>query len=78
MMLTRIQIDHILKVYEEVGPDAARELAPRYGVRPTYVRKLASKHGVKAKRKGPRLYRRIPDHLDPRWKWAEQRGVVTV
>lgn len=76
MILTRTAIDHILQVYGEQGPSAARALAPRYGVKPTYIRKLAAKHGVRAKLKSKPGRRRAPDHLDPRWHWAISRGAV--
>ncbi len=76
--LTRVGLDHILKIYAEEGPAAARLLAPQYGINPKYVRNLASVHRVKAKLKHPPVskYKRYPDAIDPRWKWAIERGPV--
>lgn len=70
-ILTKDALNHILDTYETLGPAAARELAPGYGINPKYVRKLACVHGVKAKRKGWRVRRE-----DPRWQWARERGAV--
>lgn len=78
MILARQAIDHILQVYAEQGPAAARALAPHYGVKPTYIKRLAYKCGVKAKRKGPPPRKRPPYHLDPRWKRALEVGEVVI
>jgi len=92
MFLTKPQLNHILKVYAEVGGDAARELAPRYGIKPVYVKKLASIHGVKVKRKeakGPReskkrinweqfKFNKTHDAFNPRWEKAIKSGPVLV
>lgn len=69
-ILTKEAINHLLDVWANVGPDEARALAPRYGVKPAYVRKLACLHGVKAKRKEKEAA------TDPRWQWAIERGPV--
>ena len=78
VILTKAQLNHLLDVYETQGSDAARKLAPQYGVKPTYVKKLASVHKVRAKRQGanPRWQKRIPQHLDPRWERARSIGPV--
>ena len=71
--LTKAQLNNLLDVYRHQGGDAARELAPQYGITPTYVRKLASIHGIKAKRKGSRRPRSVND---PRWERARAIGSV--
>jgi len=78
VILTRDAIDHLLSVYAEIGPAAARELAPKYGVGSKYVRKLACMHKVKAKPRKlkTRKLKRHPIDTDPRWKWAIERGPV--
>lgn len=49
-ILTKEQISHIHIVYSTQGGDAARKLAPGYGIKASYVHKLCFMHGVKAKR----------------------------
>ena len=92
MILTRQTLDHILQVYAEQGGAAARKLAPKYGIKPVYVKKLAYKHGVKAKPRNTRpiriakrkikwdqvAFEKSQDALDPRWKLAIERGPVFV
>lgn len=79
-ILTREAIDHLLRVYAEESPDAARALAPGYGIKPEYVKKLACNHGVRSRRRGrkPRQYKRYPDAIDPRWQRAIERGAVRI
>jgi hypothetical protein len=69
-ILTKEAINDLLDTWANVGTDEARALAPKYGVKPAYVRKLACLHGVKAKRKEPKVA------TDPRWQWAIERGAV--
>jgi hypothetical protein len=73
-VLTDEAVDHILSVWADVGPAAARKLAPGYGITELYVGKLASRRGVKCKRPKPKK-RRGPD---PRWQWAIERGRVVI
>lgn len=76
-ILTKQQAKHLLEVYRTEGRAAAEAIAPNYGVKPSYVRCLAFKHGVRAKTiSGPRWR---PSHKrddDPRWAWAVERGQV--
>jgi hypothetical protein len=79
-ILTKQQINHLLEVYHNDGPDAARKLAPQYGVKPAYVKKLAFQHGVRVKLRG-RDYvmpKRLPSYADPRWQRARAIGAVVV
>lgn len=71
IILTREATNEILDTYANIGPEAARELAPKYGIKPTYVKKLACEHGVRAKRKP-----KIQSQRDRRWQLAIQRGAV--
>lgn len=72
-ILTREALDHILNTYANHGGAEARALAPVYGIQPSYVKKLASIHGVKVRLK----YARKRVHFAaPRWQWARQRGSV--
>lgn len=71
IILTREATNDLLDTYANIGPDAARELAPRYGIKATYVKKLAYQHGVRAKRKP-----KIQSQRDRRWQLAIQRGAV--
>lgn len=62
---------HILETYATIGAGAARELATKYGIKPTYVRHMAKRNGVKAKRAN-----RQKRWMDPRWQWAIERGAI--
>ena len=73
-ILTKEALNHLLRVYAEEGGDAARALAPSYGVGPKYIRKLACKHGVKVKRKRSKA----KTNTDRRWQWAIERGAVRI
>lgn len=74
-ILTKEALDHILDTYANVGGDAARALAPQYGIKPVYVKKLAVVHGVKVKRKPPKK-RVLRGDKDPRWQIAVERGSI--
>lgn len=76
-ILTKEAVNHLLTTYAEVGGDAARALAPRYGIKPTYVRQLAVAHKVKVKRKDPSP-KKLRGARDPRWQRAIERGSVIV
>jgi hypothetical protein len=71
--LTKEQLNHILDTWAYVGPKAARALAPRYGVKCSYVNQLARNHGVRAKRITPKPR---PRYEDPRWEKAKRVGPV--
>ncbi len=70
-ILTKEAVNDLLDTYAARGGDAARALAPKYGIKPSYVKKLAVKHGVRNRRIG-----RKPRPVDPRWQWAIERGAV--
>lgn len=75
--LNPAQLKELLRVYNQVGPEAARKLAPSMGISPGFVRKLAWKNRVRARM--PEGERWRPNHTvedDPRWEWAKQRGPV--
>lgn len=74
-ILTKEAVNDLLDTYATCGGDAARALAPKYGIKPVYVKKLARVHGVKAKRKEPRQ-KKQRNQNDPRWQWAVERGAV--
>lgn len=74
-ILTKEAINDLLDTYANRGGDAARALAPKYGIKPIYVKKLAQVHGVKAPSRKPRK-RRPRRQNDPRWQWAVERGAV--
>jgi hypothetical protein len=74
-ILTKEAIDDLLNTWSSAGPAAARALAPKYGIKPVYVKKLAVIHKVKAKRKEPSP-KKLRGHLDPRWQLAIERGAV--
>ena len=74
-ILTKEAINDLLDTYATRGGDAARALASKYGIKPVYVKKLAVKHGVKARRVGPRP-KKVRGQDDPRWQWAISRGSV--
>jgi hypothetical protein len=76
IILNKQQLNHLLDVYQNQGADAARALAPGYGIKPGYVKRLASKHSVKAKRQGAKRRKRLPAYADPRWQRAKAIGVV--
>jgi hypothetical protein len=74
-ILSKAQINTLLHVWEHEGPTAARALCASCGIKPTYMKKLATKFGVKAKpRNPPRLRRNAAN--DPRWARAIAIGVV--
>lgn len=73
-ILTAEARDHILKTYATQGADEARALAPGYGIKPSYVIRLAKVHSVKVKFKYPR--KKPQRGPDPRWQWARARGSV--
>lgn len=73
-VLTDEAVDHILSVWANVGPDAARKLAPGYGITELYIGKLASRRKVKCKKPKPKIRRKRCD--DPRWQWAIERGAI--
>ena len=77
-ILTKEAINDLLDTYAARGADAARALAPKYGIKPSYVKKLAVKHGVRTRPIGPRSrhYEHVPPAPDPRWQWAIERGAV--
>ena len=77
-ILTKEAINDLLDTYASQGGDAARALAPKYGIKPGYVKKLAVKHGVRTRAIGPRSrhYKPTPRAQDPRWLWAIERGAV--
>jgi len=72
-ILTKEALNDLLDTYASQGGDAARALAPKYGIKPVYVKKLAVKHGVRHRRIGRKPYQHKRDH---RWAWAIERGAV--
>jgi hypothetical protein len=74
-ILSKEAVNHLLDTYATKGGGAARALAPKYGIKPIYVKKLACKHGVKAPARKPRK-RKLRGAKDPRWQWAVERGGV--
>jgi hypothetical protein len=77
-ILSKEQLSHILRVYAEDSPAAARELAPGYGILPSYVKKLANIHRVKCKKRIRGANKKPSGHADPRWLWAVERGEIRI
>lgn len=80
-ILSDNQLADILYTWATIGPDAARELAPKYGVKTTYIKKLAKDYKVRAARKRNQDHncqRRIPRDQDPRWERAKAIGMIII
>jgi hypothetical protein len=74
IILTRQQIDHLLLVYSTIGKLEAEELASHYGMKPSYVRLVAQRHGVQVKRDDDNTQRKRASYS--RWERARAIGVV--
>jgi len=76
-ILTDAALKEILSAWANVGADAAREIGVRHGIKASYVCNLAKKHGVRVKRK-PKPLRQPRGPNDPRWRWAIERGGLSI
>lgn len=82
---TAKQRSEILRVFKKDGAAACRALCLSFGLSARYYSKLASEHGISARKSKPlteaqkqkmRATVRKDDSYDYRWKWAIERGPV--
>lgn len=85
--VTEAQRQEILDAYKAGGPEAAKALGAKFGLCGHYYSALAHRRGVSKKKSKPltaeqkdAMRRIVPmdDSHDKRWRWAIERGAITI